>query len=295
VKLILAQPAVPRFQWELDVLLTNLSQFKDLEITLLFSKHDTTVPIYLQEKYGCRVFVYEDKRIYNRYIPAIRPYLLYCHLLTHPEYEQGQYLYIDSDIIFREMPDFTTFDLDSNKVYGATCDSYINLDYILGCKRGPEIAQNMARICGITVDQMRQAPGIGAQIILNNPTADFWLRAYKNSNAIHRYLETVNTDIQKWTAEMWGQLWAWVEAGITPIHSTELDFSRPTDLIEKWDQFKIMHNAGVVGGDTELFFKGQYTDHMPFDEDLSWVTDKKVSKKYVEAIQSVNIKSDHKG
>ena len=287
MKLILCQPAVPRFLWELEVLLTNIKQFGDHEITLLFSKHDDTIPLYFREKYGCRVFVYQDKRIYNRYIPSIRPYLLYCHLLAHPEYEQGQYLYVDSDIIFRELPDFTTFDYDSHKVYGADCGSYIALDYILSKKNGPRIAAKMAEICGITVDQMRGVPGIGAQIILNNPTAAFWLRAYRNSNNIHIYFNGLDSDIQKWTAEMWGQLWGWVAAGITPIHSTELDFSRPTDDIEKWDQFKFMHNAGVTVDDKELFYKGQYTDRSPMDEDLSWVTDKKVSKKYVEAIQSV--------
>lgn len=287
MKVILAQPAVPRFQWELDVLLTNLAQYNDLEVTLLFSKQDDSIPKYLADKYGCAVFVYEDKRVYRHYIPSIRPYLLYVHLLTHPEYEQGQYLYIDSDIIFREMPDFATFDYDSKKVYGGNCDSYIGLDYILSKQQGPAIAAKMAQICGITIDQMRGVPGIGAQMILNNPTAAFWLRAYRNSNAIHRYFEGVPSDIQKWTAEMWGQLWAWVEAGITPTHSTELDFSRPTDSIEVWDKFKIMHNAGVTVNDKELFYKGQYTDHFPMDEDLSWVTDKKVSIKYVEAIRKV--------
>lgn len=287
MKLILAQPAVPRFQWELEVLLTNIAQFGEHEVTLLFSKHDDTIPEFLKKKYGCRVFVYEDKRVYHNYIPAIRPYLLYVHLLTHPEYEQGQYLYIDSDIIFREMPDFTTFDLDPTKVYGADCDGYIGLDYILSCEKGFEIASRMAQICGITLDQMRDVPGIGAQIILNNPTADFWLKAYRNSNAIHRYFQGVPSNIQKWTAEMWGQLWAWVEAGIVPVHSTELDFSRPTDLIEVWDKFKIMHNAGVTVNDPELFYKGQYTDRSPLDENLDWVTDKKVSKKYTEAIRKV--------
>lgn len=288
MKLILAQPAVPRFQWELEVLLTNIQQFDDIdEVILLFSKHDDGIPEYFKTKYGCTVFVYEDKRIYHDYIPAIRPYLLYVHLLTHPEYEQHQYLYIDSDIIFREMPDFATFDNDPKKVYGADCDGYIGLDYILKCTNGPAIASKMASICGITVDQMRGVPGIGAQVILNQPTAAFWLKAYRNSNAIHRYFLGVPSNIQKWTAEMWGQLWTWVADGIVPIHSLELDFSRPTDTLDKWEKFKIMHNAGVVGGDQELFFKGQYTDRSPFDEDLSWVSDKKVSKKYVQAIEKV--------
>lgn len=288
MKLILAQPAVPRFQWELEVLLTNIQQFAAFdEVVLLFSKHDDGIPQFFQEKYGCSVFVYEDKRIYHDYIPAIRPYLLYVHLLTHPEYEQGQYLYVDSDIIFREMPDFATFDFDTKKVYGADCDGYIGLDYILSRERGPEIAAKMAQICGITVDQMRGVPGIGAQLILNNPTAAFWLRAYQNSNAIHRYFLGVPSNIQKWTAEMWGQLWAWVEVGIVPVHSAELDFSRPTDSIEKWDQFKIMHNAGVTVDDKDLFYKGQYTNRSPLDEDLSWVNPNKVSRKYSEAVQKV--------
>jgi hypothetical protein len=287
MKLILAQPAVPRFLWELEVLLTNLKQFGDHEITLLFSKHDDTIPYYFEQKYGCRVFVYEDKRIYHEYIPSIRPYLLYVHLLTHPEYEHGQYLYIDSDIIFREWPDFATFDNDPHKVYGADCDGYIGLDYILSRERGPEIAGKMASICGITTDQMRGVPGIGAQIILNDPKAEFWLRAYRNSNAIHRYFQGVPSNIQKWTAEMWGQLWTWVADGIVPIHNTELDFSRPTDPIAKWDDFKIMHNAGVTVNDKDLFYKGQYIERSPLDDDLSFVNPLMVSKKYAEAIQKV--------
>jgi hypothetical protein len=288
MKIICAAPAVLRFKWEYEILLTNLQshRFDTSDVTLLFSKHNDGIPEYFHEKYGCAVFVYDDNRIYNQYIPSIRPYLLYVHLMTHPEYEQGQYLYIDSDIIFREMPDFTTFDFDSNKVYGADCDGYIGLDYILQCERGPEIAQRMAQICGITVDQMVGVPGIGAQMILNNPTADFWLRAYRNSNAIHRYFEGVPSNIQKWTAEMWGQLWTWVADSKTLIHSKELDFSRPTDAIEVWDKFKVMHNAGVVAGDG-LFFKGIYTDRTPFDEDFSHVPADKVSSKYVEALKKV--------
>lgn len=287
MKLLLCQPAVPRFRWELEVLLTNLQQFGEHEITLLFSKHDDTIPLYFQNKYGCRVFVYQDRRIFNGYIPAIRPYLLYCHLLTHPEYEQGQYLYIDSDIIFRELPDFATFDYDTRKVYGGDCDGYMGLDYILSRKHGAEIAHNMARICGIRTEQMRGVPGIGAQIILNNPTAAFWLRAYKNANAIHLYFQGIDSNIQKWTAEMWAQLWTWVAFGITPIHSTELDFSRPTDPIEKWDKYKIMHNAGVTVNDTDLFYKGKWDKESPISSDFAYVNKNKCSYKYIEAINRV--------
>lgn len=35
------------------------------------------------------------------------------------------------------------------------------------------------------------------------------------------------------------------------------------------------------------FFKGKYVETSPFDDELSYVDEKKVSKKYVEVIESV--------
>lgn len=286
MKLLLAQPAIPRFQWELEVLLTNLKQFGEFDIVLLFSKHDDAVPTYLHEKYGAQCFVYPDNRMDRQYIPSIRPYLLWQYFKNNPEAEHETYFYIDADIIFREWPDFTTLVSDPNKVYGADCDSYIGYDYLHQCQRGDEIIKNMADICGITPEAMKGVPGIGAQLVLTNPTADFWERAYDDSNKIYNYLLPITSNIQKWTAEMWAQQWGWVREGIKPIESPELAFSRPTDPIEKWNQFKIMHNAGVTGSG-EMFFKGEYVSKMPFGEDFSRINQNKVSFEYVKAIQKV--------
>lgn len=284
MKLILAQPSVRRFQWELEVLLTNIKQFGDFEVILLFTQHDNAVPRYLTDKYGVRCFVYADERDDTSYIPSVRPWLLWKYLSEDPAREQEQYFYIDSDIIFREWPDLHA---EPGTVVGSNCDGYIGYDYIKGRIRGDEIAAGMAEITGITVDQMKGVPGIGAHLILTNPTAEFWQRSYQDSNRLFYYFQTIDTDLQKWTAEMWAQLWGWVREGQQIIMPAELDFCRPTDDLPVWDTVKIMHNAGVVGPG-ELFFKGSYTSRTPFgDRRLRRVRPDKVSIKYVEAIQRV--------
>lgn len=286
MKLILCQPATPRFQWELDVLLTNIRQFTDLEVVLLFTEKDFTVPIHFRNKWGCSVFCYDDKREDGRYIAAVRPWLLWQYFRDHPEAEQETYLYIDSDIIFREWIDEKSFDLDPNKLYGGDCDSYIGLEYILKCTNGQAIAEKMAEICGITVDQMRGVPGIGAHIVMTNPTAAFWERAYYDSNTIYHYLSKTPSNIQQWTAEMWAQLWGWVREGKEVIDHPDLDFASSTDPIADYDKFKILHNNGVTPGlSHKMFYKGAYANRSPFGQNFDWVSPDFCSIKYVEALQ----------
>lgn len=273
------------------MLLTNIRQFTDMEVVLLFTEHDFTVPLHFEKKWGCSVFRFQDRRnsVDALYIPGVRPWLLWQYLKAHPEAEREQYFYIDSDVIFREWPDFAAikgFGGLDGAVVGSDCGSYLNLDYVLSCERGLEIAQAMADICGTTVEHMRGVPGIGAHLILTNPTAAFWQRAYEDSVALYQYFVPLKSNIQKWTAEMWAQLWGWVGEDMEIVASPELDFCRPTDPVAEWDRVKILHNAGVVG-DGDMFFKGKYTDHSPFDDDLSHVRRDKATIKYVEAIQKV--------
>lgn len=293
MKILLAQPAIKRFEWELEVLLTNLKQFGNHEIILLFSKHDQDIPQRLYEKYGVQCYVYPDARFDKKYIPSIRPFLLWQYFAAHPEAEAEQYFYIDADIIFREFPDFTTLPFNPKRVYGADVSSYLAADYVLKCQRGTEILTKMAEICGVTtawsVVEMARAPGIGAQLVLNGTTAAFWERAYHDSNAIYKYLLPIDSNIQKWTAEMWAQQWGWIREGKKLMTSSELNFSRPTDPIAKWDEFKIMHNAGVVGSG-DMFFKGEWVEKTPFGADFSAINPAKVSAKYVEAIQAVVVR-----
>lgn len=291
MKVLLAQPSILRFQWELEVLLTNIRSFTDMEVVLLFSKpHDynKSVPPYLVRKYpGVRAFVYDDNRADHSYIPAIRPYLWWQYLAHDPAREHESYFYIDSDVIFREWPDFSKFEPTAKHWYGSDCGHYINYKYITQCQRGPEIARRMSDICGINEVQMAATPGVGAHFVLADPTAKMWEQSYHRSLSIWHYFDGVASNIQKWTAEMWAQLWTMVEHGITVEASPELDFAWSSDSIERWDRTKILHNSGVTTETPKLFFKGKYRDSVPFGEDFSWVDDKKCSRKYVEAIEKV--------
>ncbi len=289
MKLILAQPSVPRFQWELEVLLTNISSWFDLNnVILLFSKHDPTVPRYLVNKFpGVQCFIYEDKRTEHIYISSIRSYLWWQFLSKDPAREQETYFYIDSDTIFREPLDFSKIGFDENTWVGSECPGYIDYKYIAGCKNGPALAEYMAHICGITLDQLKAVPPAGAQMIMVKPTAAYWERNYRDTTEMYRYLANSGSDIQFWTTDMWTTIYGAIREGKTIKVSPEMAFCTATDDIDKWDKTKIMHNAGVTGAGGDLFFKGQYTATVPFGEDFSYVNKQKCSVKYVEAIQKV--------
>ena len=264
-----------------------------MEVVLLFNRspqYDSTLPPYLMNKYaGVKCYVYEDKRFDKSYIPAVRPYLLWQYLRHDPAREHEQYFYIDADVIFREWIDFSKIEAGPEVWSGSDCSGYIGYDYIKQTQRGPEIVKRMAEICGIREEQMLGVPGIGAHIVMTNPTAAFWEASYNRSIAIWNYFTTLDSDIQKWTAEMWAQQWTMVQVGIDIKAPHELDFVHATDPIEKYDTVKIMHNAGVPSGNSGMFFKSDYMNKLPFGENFDWVDNKKCSRKYVDAIEKVVI------
>jgi hypothetical protein len=290
VKLILAQPSNLRFQWELEVLIANVRQFTDMPIVLLFSKpHDykDTVPSYLASKYAnVQCFVYSDNRFDKSYIPSIRPYLWWQYLKHDRSREDETYFYIDSDVIFKEWPDLSFVKPDGDIWYGSDCGNYLDYDYLRKVEQGEKIIKGMAQICHIAPSEMPGVKGIGAQMVIVKPTAEFWERSYTRSSIVWHYLDGVKSNIQKWTAEMWSQLWTVVEDGIITEAPKELDFCWSTDPLSRWDETKILHNSGVME-QGKLFFKGKYTDHVPFGENFDWVDKTKCSRKYVDAIEKV--------
>ncbi|XOQ16706.1 MAG: Prophage pi2 protein 34 [Shouchella clausii] len=289
MKYILCQPATNRFKWELDVCLTNLKSHGIKDIVLLFQRYDDDIPLHFEKKYGAEVHVYDDLREDKSYIPSIKPYLWWKFLEEDASRENGKYFYMDSDVIFREKLDFRRLPVKDDVWYCSDCNGYLNLDYIRSCGRGEGILHDMAEIIGVTIESLETINNNsgGAQWLIKNPTSDYWKKVYKDSNKIWKYFETLDSNIQKWTAEMWSQLWNMMYFNIGPKVSGELDFCWATDPIERWDEVKIMHNAGVTEGMTDLFFKGKYVETSPFDDDLSFVAKNRVSSKYVEAVQRV--------
>lgn len=298
MKYLLAQGAQFKYQWELDVVLTNLlSLDPKADIVCLFMRLEghpcDSVYDYILRRYPqIEVLMYDDLRVDKFYIANIRPYLWYCYLSENPEREKETYFQIESDIIFRKLPDFKKIPVTPTQWYGSDCGGYIDYQYLKSCTRGEEIVNGFANIIDINRKAIETTPGAGAQWIICEPSADYWLKVHQDCQKLYMYLQPIDSNIQKWTAEMWAQLYNGPYFGIDYNLTRELDFCRPTDDVKMWDQVNILHNAGVIGDQSQfLFYKGdfKYNDIMPFNDDLSWVRRDKASIKYVDAIKKVKL------
>lgn len=291
MKYILCQPAIKRFEWELQVCLTNMiktNRISSKNIILLFSKHDDDVPKHLKAEYGIETHVYRDDRDDKRYIPSIKPYLWWKFLEENPKRQSEMYFYMDSDVIFRRVP--RPRGVKPDRWLCSDCNGYLNLDYIKSRKHGDKIIDRMCQIIGVTrrsIETINNNSG-GAQWVIKNPTAAYWKKVYNDSTKLYRYFKSIDTDLQKWTAEMWSQLWNMMYFNIGPQISKELNFCWATDDVKRWNEVKIYHNAGVTADMKDLFFKGKYTSRTPFDDDLSFVDKNKAQIKYIEAIKKVS-------
>jgi hypothetical protein len=290
VKFLLAQPAILRFQWELDVVLTNIRSLdKQTPIVILFTQDDMGVVEHIRSRYdNIEVHSYPDEREQKGYHPTVRPFLIWRYLSEDPSREKETYFQIDSDIIFREMVDFSKFDLSGQMCYASDCGGYIDYNYLETRQRGHEIVEGFASLLNIPVQLIKDTPGGGAQWIYSNPTAALFWHTWKDCDILYDYLVPLQSDIQKWTAEMWAQLYNLAKFGWQIKIDPELDFCRPTDDVKMWSLVKILHNAGVVGESAQAqFYKGNYDTKTPFGEDLSWVRRDKAGIKYAEAIGNV--------
>lgn len=282
----MCQPATLRFKWELEVSLTRMKKLGINNIILLFARKDPNIPKYISNKYNVECYVYTDNRNDRSYIPSIKPYLWTQYLKEDRSRENEDYFYLDSDVIFREVP---SVEPCQNIWYGSDCQSYLGVEYLLS--KGEGIFNQMCKIIGVDPSFIKTInPVCGAQWIISKPTYEYWNKVYEDSIKIYRYLNSrTYSDIQKWTAEMWAQLYNVYYFGLNAEVNKELDFCWATDPIERYYETNILHNAGVIEKDNDLFFKGKYITKTPFKEDLSFVDKNKASSKYVDAIKEVNI------
>lgn len=288
MKVLYAQPEIVRFEWELEVSIKNLIDLGVKDIIILFASFDPSISNRLQEKYpSITIHRHEDLRTNKAYIPSIRPYLWWKFLEANPEMENEDFLYIDSDVIFREIPNIDK--TDDSEWIGSDCSGYLSLPYIEGCKNGKNIAKRMMEIIGIDRKQVEDISdaSIGAQVYVKRPKAAYWKKVYYDCVKMYDYFVLQDTNLQIWTAEMWSQIWNMPLFGYKPVVSKEFEFAWATDPIENWEKCKIYHNAGVTEDREDLFFKGKYVHETPFNDDLSFVNKDFCSYKYVEAIKKV--------
>lgn len=304
MKYLIVQPAIPRFKWELQVQLTNLIDLgvKPKDIILLFAINDkdkgidNSIPSYFAEKYGVEVHSYQDERQNKHYIPSIKPYLWMKFLQEDASREIGTYFYMDADVIFRELPDLTGLGASESVWLCSDTDSYLSPKYVKS--KGEDLFAAMQAIVGVDVSDYDGKSG-GAQWVITNPTAAYWEKVYKDSTLLYEFMFSQErrlkkengpdyVPIQKWTAEMWAQLWNLQLFGVEPEIVKELDFCMAPDDISRWYETKIYHNAGATEANKDLFFKGKWVKNGPFWANHSNVSKDKCSYKYVEAIKKTS-------
>lgn len=313
MKFIMAQPAIKRFEWEDDIAITNLLTLgvSPNDIIVLMRESDVTMPQRLKDRFGVKVFTFKDTMDIQskNYIPAVRPWLWWQFLKNYPEYEQETFMYQDSDIIYRRIPNLNNLPATPNHWYCADTESYTGPDYINS--KGGTLLRDMGAMMGVSVEQMWsfKGSGGGAQWVISHPTAQYWEDVYRNSYQVYNWLLQIEPSykemyrqqgrpsyypIQSWCAEMYAELYLCAKYGVTTEISHELAFSWSTDRVSPTSSDNnILHNSGVtleLHNNDQLFFKGAYVNKTPFEEDLSWVNQDYLSYEYVQAIEKTKDK-----
>lgn len=288
MKYIMAQPAVLRFEWEVQVSIYAMLKagIKKKDIVILFSKHEESVVENIK-KLGVEVHEYDDARFDYSYIPSLKPYLMYRYLNEDKAREKNTYFFMDSDVVIKEE---IVIDPLDGVWYGSDCGGYLNYDYMVQCENGSEITKEMADIVGVTIDDIKKINNnsIGAQYIISQPSAEYFKKVYEDSIKLWLHIKDKDTNLQKWTAEMWSTLWNMIYFNKMPKVSKDMDFTWATDSIDVWDKNKIYHNAGVTQDMKDMFFKGDYVRKTPFSIDIDYINKEKSSYEYAKLIRETN-------
>ena len=312
---VTAQPDVPYFHWQVKLYTHNFIEkgIDPSNIHVIFStlgNNKLSQGAEDLKKIGVNIHSYKDERVNKRYIPSIKPFLLYKWLEQYPQYGKCFFLH-DADIIFRELPDFEKM-MNDDICYLSDTIGYIGYDYIMDCCRRYEsqhptsekgqLLKEMADTIGISVDLIKenQKNSGGGQYIIKNTDYKLWEKIYLdsftlyNNMLIYQRKFPINPgQIQFWTAEMWSVLWnLWLHNFKTKVVN-ELSFSWATDNVDVYKKHPILHMAGVTDDLKKTkFYKGEYINIDPIQkliEDptyFDYVDIKSSTIKYIEVMRS---------
>ena len=313
---VTAQPDVPYFHWQIKLYTHNFIQKginpKNIHV-ILAMVHGATEPTegakdLLNEGYN--VHFYKDDRDKKSYIPSIKPYLISKWLEEYPEFGKSFFLH-DADIIFRELPNFDKL-LSDDVTYLSDTIGYIGYKYIMYCcdnyeKKHPaskkgQLIEEMANVIGIDVELIKknQENSGGGQYLIKNTDHKLWDKIYKDCTPLYDQMLDYQKrfpinpgQIQFWTAEMWSLLWNLWLSGVETKITKELDFSWATDDIKKYNEYPILHMAGVTDNlKSTKFYKGEYINVDPIEElsknpnRFDYVDKNSSTIKYVELMKS---------
>jgi hypothetical protein len=307
MRYVCAQPCTDYYVWQVESLIQNFMAMgiNPNQIDIVCYKENGVLPdawSKLANHYPARFLFYDCTRETRHYISSIRPNILKQHWERFPELKDEVIFYHDCDITFTKPPTswITEEMLTDDKWYGSDTQFYISAEYIRG--KGEIILDAMCDIVGIDKELVisNEMNCIGAQYLMKGIDADYWAECEKDSERLFKEITDLNNEIKKetpnyhelqiWTADMWSVLWnGWKRGYETVVHENFL-FSWGTSSEEDYNKTNIFHNAGVTDNKSELFYKCDYMNCLPYNLSLH-IKAETASKKYYEWIQEVGKKS----
>jgi hypothetical protein len=314
---VTSQPDVPYFHWQVRIYVENFIQKginpNDIHVLLGIVSPNTepTKESLGLKKLGINVHHYLDDREDKKYIPSIKPFLVYKWLKEYPEYGECFFLH-DSDIIFRELPDFKSL-INDDIIYLSDTIGYIGFNYIKDCcdryekahpnSRKGQLLEEMCEVVGINPEcvECNQNNSGGGQYIIKKTDWMIWEKIYMDCTPLYNQMLDYQKrfpispgEIQFWTAEMWSLLWnLWYFDKETKI-TKELDFSWATDDMNVYEKKPILHMAGVTDDlKNTKFYKGDFILVNPLEklkENINYfdyVDSNSSTKKYVELMVDI--------
>lgn len=289
MKFLSVQPDTIYFIWQVELQLYNLQQknwpMKGIHVLFAYSEElgISQEAKFLCEKFpDCPVFFYSDTRKNRRYASTIRPHILQKHFVQFPELRHEAIFYIDSDVIFRELPDFTKL-LSDDKWYASNTKSYMSCDLLINAF-GYEKFEKMCDIIGVSAQEVikNKSNTGGAQYIIKDIPSDFWHNVEIKSYELYDYLYSIlfeNTNhnffkiypISIWLTEMWVVYWNTILVGKPFVVHPIMDFCWANDTKEQWNSTYMLHYTGGYEG--AFFRKTDFTYLAPFYSDLSYISD----------------------
>ena len=299
MRYLCAQPATLYYAWQIDTLIynfinNNINQ-SQIDIVCSVEKKIDDYFYILEEKYrDVNFYFYQDTRTDFTYISSVRPHILKKHFEKYPDLYKGSFLYHDCDIALTQELDLDKYLCTCNdNCYLSDTRSYIGYNYIM--EKGEAVLNRMIQTIDIDRELVKanQDNSGGAQYLLKNIDHKFWeqveidcVQLYKNITSVNAKIKGLNPEyheLQIWCSDMWAVLWnLWKLGRTTPI-IRELNFMFAVDGIEMWDNKPIYHNAGVTGGNIDLFNKGKYIEMLP--PEYLEINPKKASYKYYELVK----------
>lgn len=301
VKYICAISDDSRYRWEAKVLAVNLLNHgvvKEDIIFLVAKKACCLSEAAQQLNDYATVYAFPDTRTTKNYTSSIRFNLLKQYRALKGG--EGKYLYIDSDVIFRKLPDFSL--MQEPKVYLSNTISYIGANYIKDCDNF--LFHMMCDIIGIDAKEViqRENTSGGCQYYFASGLPDIFEDCEKQSEELYtkikseldQQLSKLTTNkaayrqLQIWCADMWTLLWNIWKKGVDTEISQELSFSWGSSHRLEYEQHNIFHNAGVTHDKrSEKFYKADFNNVEPFYHDFSYINPDSNTIHYVEAIRAV--------